>query len=57
MLPTPKPHDIETISLGYARCLCKWEYRVETYRGKTDEDLALEVGLAHEKHKAAWSNR
>lgn len=46
-------HQVEAITIGYVRCACKWEYRVECFKGKTDEDLSAEVFGFFEAHKTA----
>lgn len=47
------PHEVESIALGYVRCTCKnFEFRIENYKGKTEEDMAIETGYAFERHKA-----
>lgn len=44
-------HELASIALGYARCSCSWEFRVQFYRNKTDEDLAAETGEAFTQHQ------
>jgi hypothetical protein len=44
-------HGIVAIALAYVRCVCGWEFRPKKLKGKSDEDLTLEVGGEFEKHK------
>ena len=44
-------HELESIALAYCRCSCKWEFRLEKIKDKTDEELAIETGYAWEEHK------
>lgn len=44
-------HVIVMAALIYIRCECKWEFRLEHLRGKTDEDLMIETMTAFEKHR------
>lgn len=47
----PIIHQIKAITIGYVRCECLWSYRVENFKGKTDEDLAAEVCGFFDLHK------
>ncbi len=44
-------HEAAAAALAYIRCSCGWEHRIEKLRGKSDEDLAIECGLAFDRHK------
>ena len=47
----PIIHEIKVITIGYVRCECLWSYRVENFKGKTDEDLSAEVLGFFDLHK------
>lgn len=50
----PPTHELASIALGYARCLCGWSFRVDNYKGKTDESLAWETGSAYDEHRSKY---
>ncbi len=45
-------HVVMAAALAYIRCSCGWENKIEKLKGKTDEDLSLESGMAFTRHKA-----
>lgn len=54
-------HQVVSVALAYIRCSCGWENRLEmlidpvTRRRKSDEDLALETGMALVEHQRLMS--
>ena len=40
-------------SLIKTKCACGWSYTCDKLRGKTDEDIMIEVGFEMEKHRRA----
>ncbi len=43
-------HEVVAIALGFCRCRCGWQYRVEKFKAKSDEDLSIEVGSELQFH-------
>lgn len=45
-------HQVVSVALAYIRCSCGWEWRKNnSMKNLTDEDLALETGMALVEHQ------
>lgn len=43
-------HEIDRIALAYVHCSCGWAFRQFDIKGKSDEDLAVEMKAKHAEH-------
>lgn len=50
-------HEVESIALVYIRCICGWYHRLENLKGKTDEELSMEVLKEFHDHRSKKSRK